>query len=109
MTPNDACTLTIDDEGIVCERSTGISERMEWADLQEVLIRTADAGLSFTDAFWVLSGTLAKLEFPHGSEGDEALLERLQQLPGFNNDVFNAAMNAISDGEFVCWRRAAQG
>jgi hypothetical protein len=81
---------------------------MEWDDLQEVLIRTADAGLSFMDAFWVLSGTLTKLVFPRGSDGDDALLERLRQLPGFNNDVFNAAMNSISDGEFVCWKRAAQ-
>jgi hypothetical protein len=102
-----ACTVRYDDQSIICERADGRVERILWDDLQEVIIRTTDAGLSFTDVFWVLAGKGVECVFPHGSEGDGALLERLQQLPGFNNDVFVAAMSSISDGEFVCWRRPA--
>lgn len=102
------CIVRFDDQSIQCEYSDGRTERITWESLQEVLIRTLDAGLSFTDIFWVLIGTGTQCIIPHGSEGDSALLERLQQLPGFNNEVFIAAMSSISDGEFVCWRRPAQ-
>ncbi|HWB02622.1 MAG TPA: hypothetical protein VG796_06320 [Verrucomicrobiales bacterium] len=106
--PAPTCTVRFDDRNIQCEYSDGRTERITWESLQEVLIRTLDAGLSFTDIFWVLMGSSAQCIIPHGSEGDSALLERLQKLPGFNNDVFIAAMSSISDGEFVCWRRPAQ-
>jgi hypothetical protein len=102
------CSVEFDDAAVTCRHPDGGSERVEWDSLEEVLIRTEDAGLSFTDVFWVLVAGGTQCVFPHGCEGDSALLERLQKLPGFNNEVFVAAMSSISDGEFVCWRRPAR-
>jgi hypothetical protein len=33
------------------------------------------------------------------------VLQRLQRLPGFDNEAFIQAMSSIQDARFVCWRR----
>jgi len=35
------------------------------------------------------------------------LLDRLQQRPGFNNQVFIEAMGSTQEAIFTCWQRPA--
>jgi hypothetical protein len=41
---------------------------------------------------------------PGGLMGD-ALLQRLQALPGFDNKAVIEAMGCTQDAAFLCWRR----
>jgi hypothetical protein len=41
-----------------------------------------------------------------GATGEKAMLERLQRLPGFDNDALIQAMMSVEDAEFICWTRA---
>jgi hypothetical protein len=42
---------------------------------------------------------------PQSSDGSKQLLERLQQLPGFDNEAAIKAMGSTSNGKFMCWKR----
>lgn len=59
------------------------------------------------DVFFVLaggdgSGRVAR----HGSAVTVGLLERLQQLHGFDNSAVIKAMGSTKEAVFVCWRPA---
>jgi hypothetical protein len=42
-----------------------------------------------------------------GATGDDQLLERLQALPGFDNNAVIAAMSSASNRRFLCRERTA--
>ena len=44
---------------------------------------------------------------PQSADGADALLARLQQLPGFNNEAVIEAMSS-ADRTFVCWKRTGR-
>jgi hypothetical protein len=72
-------------------------------DLVEVALVTTSDG-PFTDDVFVM------LSYADGSSdmvplnGDHALLSRLQQLPGFDNETFIEAMSCTQEGVSVLWR-----
>jgi hypothetical protein len=80
-------------------------ERVAWADLQKVEVVTTSDGPFAPDVFWVLHGSESGCAVPQGATGDSQLLERLQTLPGFDNDALIAAMSSTSDQRFLCWQR----
>jgi hypothetical protein len=43
---------------------------------------------------------------PQGATGERALLERLQELPGFDDRAVIDAMSATARQRFLCWERA---
>jgi hypothetical protein len=70
------------------------------------LVETTDEGPFAPDVFWILVGTAASgCVIPQGATGDAILLERLQKLPGFDNDAFIRAMRSTSNEKFLCWKR----
>ena len=90
---------------IVCERPDGAVERVGWADLETVEIVTTSDGPFAPDVFWVLYGRDGGCAVPQGATGDGMLLERLQALPGFDNDAVIEAMSSTSNRRFLCWQR----
>ena len=42
---------------------------------------------------------------PQGAEGSDKLLEVLQKLPGFDNEVVIKAMGSAENAKFVCWKK----
>jgi hypothetical protein len=44
---------------------------------------------------------------PGASVTDE-LLDRLQALPGFDNEQMIRAMSSTDDAQFLCWQRVAE-
>lgn len=99
--------VTFDDEGVTRRMADGSTESVRWDELEEVFILTTDEGPFVEDVFWMLARGEGKggCAVPQGAEGSDQLLERLQQLPGFDNDAVIAAMMSTSNAKFVCWRR----
>lgn len=93
-----------DDEGVTLHRPEG-PERLAWSELAEVEIVTTDDGPFADDVFWVLHGGGKGLVVPQTAAGTDALLERLQALPGFRNEAVIQAMGSDGPGRFLCWRR----
>jgi hypothetical protein len=105
MPPEAAFVITLTDEGVRYRRPDGKLESVAWDDLQAVLIETSDAGPIGTDVYWILAGKHGGCVIPQGATGEDALLERLQALEGFDNDAVIAAMSSTDNQRFVCWRR----
>ena len=96
--------VEFDEEGVVRRLPDGGSERVRWEDLREVVIVTTDEGPFVDDVFWMLVGDHGGCAVPSESPGFEALMGRLQRLPGFDNDAVIRAMMSTENASFVCWR-----
>ena len=107
MQPEAAFVVKLTDEGVKCHRPDGKIESVTWDDLQGVLIETNDQGPIGTDVYWILAGKRSGCVIPQGATGEDALLGRLQALPGFDNQALIDAMRSTENQRFVCWRRMA--
>lgn len=107
LEPEGRVVVRVSDCEVVCERPDGTVERVGWDDLQKVAVVTTGDGPFAPDVFWVLHGRTGGCAIPQGATGDRQLLERLQALPGFDNNAVIAAMSSTSDRRFVCWERTA--
>jgi hypothetical protein len=101
--------IQIDEHGVSRKLADGKTERVAWADLQEVLILTTADGPFGEDVYIVLAGRDGSgCVVPQSAPESSQLLERLQRLPGFDNAAVIRAMGSAEDARFVCWR-AEQG
>jgi len=98
-------TVTFDDLQIQCQRASGLVEQVAWDDLQAVLIQTTADGPFGDDVFWVLVGQNGGCVVPSEAQGADDLLERLQKLPGFDNEAVIAAMICTEEQRFLCWKK----
>lgn len=94
-----------DETGVFVTRWNGQVESVTWADLETVLIETNDTGPIGDDVIWILAGRTSGCLVPSGAEGEQALLARLQELPGFDNQAVIDAMGSVENARFVCWRK----
>ena len=97
--------VTVTDTEISCARPDGQTESVTWDDLKAVAIETTDEGPFSMDVFWLLVGEHGGCVVPQGAKGEDVLLERLQQLPGFDNEAFIEAMGCTQNNRFLCWQR----
>lgn len=106
LQPESQFVVRVTDSDVVCERPDGQTERVAWEELQAFIVETTDGGPWVADVFWILVGANnSGCVIPQGATGDKALLERLQQLPGFNNEELIRAMGSTSNQKFLCWQR----
>jgi len=85
---------TFDALGVTYTTPDGVARRVDWSELLAVEIATDDGGPLSEDVFWVLRGPGAAVVIPQSAGGSHALLARLQQLPGFDNQAVIAAMSS---------------
>jgi hypothetical protein len=104
--PESNWVVTLSDEEISCTRPNGKVESLKWNDLKLVTIETTDEGPFVADVFWCLAGETSGCVVPLGATGEEAMLERLQALPGFDNEQLIEAMASTSNQRFLLWRKA---
>jgi len=99
-----ASRIQITDEGVTRKlgRLGRRSESVTWAELTEVRIHTTAGGPFAEDVFFVLVGSDGGCVVPQG-EVPAGFLERLQALPGFDNEALIAAMSSTSENDFLCW------
>ncbi len=99
--------IHIDDRGVRRELPDGKVEQVAWDDVQEVAVLTTGDGPFAEDVFFVLAGRGGTgCIVPQGAPESTQLLERLQRLPGFDNEAVIRAMSSTEDAIFVCWRRS---
>lgn len=109
LNPERKFIVRLLDSEVVCERPNRQVERVTWDDLQKVEILTTSSGPFAPDVFWVLRGINDGCVVPHGATGDIELLQRLQTLPGFDNQTCLEAMACTSDRTFLCWQASPSG
>ena len=100
-------TVRVTDTSVSCERPNREIESVRWDDLKLVGIETTDEGPYLADVFWYLVGEQSSCLVPLGASGENALVERLQALPGFDNEALIEAMSSTSNRKFVCWQRSS--
>ena len=98
--------VTFDDTGVRRVTPDGRLEEVLWDDLVEVRILTTTEGPFAEDVFWLLVGAdgINGVAVP-GSAATDDLLDRLQALPGFDNEQMILAMGSADEAQFLCWRR----
>jgi hypothetical protein len=84
------------------------TETVRWNDLREVGIITTDGGPFEEDVYWVLAGSTGGCVVSGGAQGMAKLLERLQKLPGFDNEAVIKAMGSTQNNKFQCWKRKVE-
>lgn len=98
--------ITFDADGMTAVYPDGSARSVRWDDLESIIIETNDSGPWGSDVWWVLRGRTGECHYPMGAAGENEMLERLQQLPGFDNDAVIQAMMSAENAEFICWRRS---
>jgi hypothetical protein len=99
--------VSISNRGVSCRHPSGQKQSIDWDDLHAVVIATNGTGPWGTDVWWWLKGPDGKpwCSIPQGATGEDELLERLQRLPGFDNQKMIQAMSCTENQAFVCWGR----
>jgi hypothetical protein len=105
LIPESLCVVQISEKEVSCSSPNGRIENVEWDDLQSVEIVTTVKGPFLPDVFWVLNGLRTRCVIPQGATGEMDLLNRLQKLPGFQNEVGIKAMMSTDNARFLCWKR----
>ena len=98
-------TVDLDDAGVTRHMIDGRTETMRWDDLRCVDVITTGDGPLGDDFFWLLQSEGGGCAVPGTARGADALLARLQTLPGFDNDAVIRASTSTADATFACWRQ----
>ena len=83
----------------------GDSQSITWSGLKKVEIWTNDSGPWGADVWWVLTDSEGYCSYPQGATGEQELIPKLQELPGFDGEAFIRAMGSTSVAKFECWVR----
>jgi hypothetical protein len=98
--------ISVDEVGVRRQHNDGVIEQVTWDELEEVVIKTTAAGPYFEDFLFILCGqNRSECVVPLGQARSTDLLERLQSLPGFDNEKFIQATASVEEAQFVCWRK----
>lgn len=97
-------SITVDDTGVRRTLADGSEESVTWSELTTVVIRVIPEGPWKEDVFLMLAGSSGNgTAVPSGDPAADALVERLQTLPGFDNERFIEAMTTDADEAYVVW------
>ena len=98
-------SVRVDDNGVVRRLADGSEESVTWSELAAVMIRVMPESPWQEDVFFMLAGPDGTgTAVPSGDPAADALLERLQLLPGFDHERFVEAMTTDADEAYVVWQ-----
>jgi hypothetical protein len=95
--------VTVSEAGVQLVDPEGTESSIKWEELRCVRVITNDSGPLFCDFWWVLEDSSGSLSVPQGSRGEDALIERLFALPGWDAEKGLEALTSIENAEFLCW------
>ena len=98
----------VDEDQLAIEFLNGEIETHQFKDLKRVSIITTDEGPMLDDVFWLLLFKTIVM-IPQGVAGEAALLPRLQQLAGFDNEAVIKAMASVDNDAFEIWPPSEAG
>ena len=96
--------IEVNDTGVF--RNLGdTQESLTWTSLRSVTILTTDEGPFVEDVWWLLEGESGGVAVPGGAPEVTAIMQHLEQMPGYNPDAVIAAMGSIENARFTVWER----
>ncbi|QYY32097.1 MULTISPECIES: hypothetical protein [Cupriavidus] len=113
--PSEPFVINLYDDRVVVHRPDGQREEVMWDTLERVVVRVSNAAPWAGKVWLILIGAADSGQgcvTPMDAANATALLERLQALPGFNQQKLDNALRDASAGksrsDAVCWKRGAQ-
>ena len=100
---SSAVKVGFDESCIWVESPDNDTRSLSWSDLIGVAVETTDQGLFVEDVYWLLATKDEVAVYPDCAEGAKELLERLQELPDFNNGRLIEAMACTTSRVFLLW------
>lgn len=99
--------VEFDDDGIIRHHPDGSTESIRWNEIDTITIITTNQGPREEDAYWVFENTdnTQGCMVSNGAKGFPDLLDRMQSLPGFRDEMVIEAMGTTSNKRFVAWQR----
>ena len=99
--------VSLSGERIAVTDAEGEEAGLALADLNGVMIETNDSGPFGADVWWLLFGAddRVAVAFPQGATGEQAAIDWLIGLPGFDHDAMIMAMGSTGNAVFPVWRR----
>ncbi len=96
--------VVVDDAGIILTRGDE-TQRIGWADVRSVHIESVAGGLKPDDVVWVLTPArgATPLRVAQTAPGADAMIARLQQLPGFRYEPMISSMITTEATRFLVW------
>jgi hypothetical protein len=94
--------VSVTDHEVILSDSGEVVATIRWEDVREVRIRTTSDGPFVDDVFFIVRDAAGQVSIPQ-SAMPPGLVERLQALPGFDNEAMIQAMTSMRDAEFVCY------
>ena len=98
----------LDGGRIVAIQPEGSRCSVSLADLQAVVIETNDTGPFGDDCWWQLHRDASGVPgcvFPQSAIGNEAVVQVLAELPGFDHMAMLMAMGSVENARFPVWSR----
>ena len=108
ITPEAEYQVEITDELVRLTNPDGSTEELAWDELTGFDVETNELGPLAPDVFWVLHGESEGRGciIPMGATGDKELLQRLEKLPGFDEEQFRESIFSTSQASFKIWRKS---
>ncbi|WP_409525709.1 hypothetical protein [Nitrincola sp. MINF-07-Sa-05] len=78
-------------------------QSIAWSELIGVAVETTDQGPFVEDVWWHLATKKEVVTYPSEATGAGELLQRLQEIPTFNNECLIQAMSSTSNQSFILW------
>ncbi len=100
--PNEPFVINIYDDRVVVHRPDGQREELAWDALEKVVVRVSDRAPWAGTAWLILAGDAASQQgcvVPMTAANHEALVRRLQELPGFHQQKLDNAMRDATSGK----------
>lgn len=99
--------ILVSDKEVVRRISDGTIERVSWDDLRKVRIVTTDQGPYLEDVFFILEGSKDGVVITQEWATKLSLVDKLQELPAFDNQAFIAAMGCTDNNSFLVWSKVS--
>mgnify|MGYP005836013631 CR=1 FL=1 len=98
--------VLVDDAGVAID-ADGPPRRVAWDDIGRVHIESVEGGLDTDAVTWVLTPASggAPLRVAQTAAGADAMIARLQQLPGFRYEPMIQSMITTDATHFLVWER----
>ncbi len=96
--------VAVTQEDLTVLYRNGESEAHPFSTFKKVTVITTDQGPLVDDVFWlILCDTI--LMIAQGTPGEDKLLQRLQELPGFSNEQVIKAISCSDNAAFPVWEK----
>jgi hypothetical protein len=110
LMPEGKWLVECDDDTLRATDHKGDVKQLKKTDLTGVIIETNDTGPWGADVWWLLFGADDRVAaaYPQGATGEEAMLNYLTSLPGFDHEKMIEAMQSTDNAVFPVWRQTGR-